>query len=114
MSPRKDPLSLREESIIQDFRKTFHIESQNKKRFFRKLLNSQKSLTIGSKPMCIHYAFSSMIPQAPNKKSHKKKKKDRKGHSLEVQGLGFQAFTAEGSGSIPGQGTKIPPKRKKP
>ena len=68
-SPRRDPLSLREESIIQRFQEDFpHRESEQKERFFRKLLNSQKSLTIGSKPMCIHYAFSSMIPQAPKKK----------------------------------------------
>ena len=30
------------------------------------------------------------------------------GNSLVVQWLGFRAFTAEGLGSIPGQGTKIP------
>ena len=30
------------------------------------------------------------------------------GNSLEVQWLGLLAFTAEGPGSIPGQGTKIP------
>ena len=30
------------------------------------------------------------------------------GNSLAVQWLGFRAFTAEGPGSIPGQGTKIP------
>ena len=31
------------------------------------------------------------------------------GNSLGVQWLGFQASTAGGTGSIPGQGTKIPP-----
>ena len=30
------------------------------------------------------------------------------GNSLVVQWLGLLAFTAEGTGSIPGQGTKIP------
>ena len=30
------------------------------------------------------------------------------GNSLPVQWLGFRAFTAEGAGSIPGRGTKIP------
>ena len=30
------------------------------------------------------------------------------GTSLAVQGLGFSAFTAEGAGSVPGCGTKIP------
>ena len=30
------------------------------------------------------------------------------GNSLAVQWLGLRAFTAEGLGSIPGQGTKIP------
>ena len=35
------------------------------------------------------------------------------GNSLAVQWLGFRAFTAEGAVSIPGQGTKIPPKKKK-
>ena len=30
------------------------------------------------------------------------------GNSLEVQWLVLRAFTAEGPGSIPGQGTKIP------
>ena len=30
------------------------------------------------------------------------------GNSLAVQRLGFHAFTAEGRGSVPGQGTKIP------
>ena len=30
------------------------------------------------------------------------------GNSLEVQWLGLVAFTAEGPGSIPGQGTKVP------
>ena len=33
---------------------------------------------------------------------------DNLGNSLVVQWLGLRAFTAEGSGSIPGQGTKIP------
>ena len=31
------------------------------------------------------------------------------GNSLAVQWLGLGAFTAEGAGSIPGRGTKIPP-----
>ena len=31
-----------------------------------------------------------------------------KGNSLAVQWLGLRTFTAEGTGSIPGQGTKIP------
>ena len=34
------------------------------------------------------------------------------GNSLEVQWLGLQALTAEGPGSIPGQGTKIPQSHK--
>ena len=34
--------------------------------------------------------------------------KTQKGTSLVVQWLGPGAFTAEGSGSIPGRGTKIP------
>ena len=34
--------------------------------------------------------------------------KRRKGISLVVQWLGFCASTAEGTSSIPGQGTKIP------
>ena len=33
---------------------------------------------------------------------------DSQGNSLVVQWLGLCAFTAEGPGSIPGQGTKIP------
>ena len=33
------------------------------------------------------------------------------GNSLEVQGLGLQAFSAEGAGSIPSQGTKVPTSR---
>ena len=36
------------------------------------------------------------------------KKLGQGGNSLEVQWLGLHAFTAEGLGSIPGQGTKIP------
>ena len=35
-------------------------------------------------------------------------KREIKGNSLVVQWLGLHAFTAEGLGSIPGQGTKIP------
>ena len=43
---------------------------------------------------------------------------EREGTSLAVQWLGLRAFTAGGTGSIPGQGTKIPhamvrPKKKK-
>jgi len=30
------------------------------------------------------------------------------GNSLAIQWLGFHALTAEGQGSIPGRGTKIP------
>ena len=30
------------------------------------------------------------------------------GYSLAVQWLGFRAFTAEGLGSVPGRGTKMP------
>ena len=46
-------------------------------------------------------------------------KKTTQGNSLAVQWLGLPAFTAEGAGSIPGQGTKVPaslagqPKKKK-
>ena len=44
-------------------------------------------------------------------------KKNSLGNSLAVQGLGLHTFTAEGLGSIPGQGTKIlqavPGKKKK-
>ena len=36
-----------------------------------------------------------------------KKKKQYGGNSLAVQWLGYFAFTAKGTGSIPGQGTKI-------
>ena len=36
------------------------------------------------------------------------KKKIKKGNSLVVQWLRLHAFTAEGPGSIPGQGTRIP------
>ena len=35
-------------------------------------------------------------------------KEERGGSSLMVQWLGIRVFTAEGPGSIPGQGTKIP------
>ena len=112
---RRIPCHSGRSQLFRDSRKTFHIESQNKKRGFSgSFLILIKVELLTSKPMCIHYAFISMIPQAPNKKKLKKKKKDRKGHSLEVQWLGFQAFTVEGSGLIPGQGTKIPLKRKKP
>ena len=37
-----------------------------------------------------------------------KKKKKKKGNSLAVQWLGLHAFTAKGTGSVPGWGTKIP------
>ena len=36
-----------------------------------------------------------------------------RGNSLPVQWLGLRASTAEGTDSTPGQGTKIPPKKKK-
>ena len=36
-----------------------------------------------------------------------KKKKDKPGNFLAVQWLRLCAFTAEGTGSIPGQGTKL-------
>ena len=36
------------------------------------------------------------------------KKQQQSENSLAVQWLGHGAFTAEGAGSIPGQGTKIP------
>ena len=34
------------------------------------------------------------------------------GNTLAVQWLGLQAFTAEGAGTIPGWGTKIPQARR--
>ena len=39
------------------------------------------------------------------------KKKTFTGNSLTVQWLGLYTFTAEGSGSVPGRGTKIPASR---
>ena len=41
-------------------------------------------------------------------RGQKNKKQIIWGNSLVVQWLGFCAFTAEGPGSIPGRGTKIP------
>ena len=47
-------------------------------------------------------------PNTAKNKLKKKKKKGLKGNSLVVQWLGCHAFTAEGPGSIPDRGTKIP------
>ena len=45
-----------------------------------------------------------MISSAKTRMSEK----EQRGNSLVVQWLGLSTFTAEGLGSIPGQGTKIP------
>ena len=48
------------------------------------------------------------MQQGRPKAAKNKLKKKIRGNSLAVQWLGLGAFTAEGPGSIPGWGTKIP------
>ena len=80
--------------------------NQNQFQVNRNLI--EKSQPPTNEENVIFFKILSNFLSIEDKRQNSKHRSNRRGNSLAVQCLGLCAFTAEGAGSIPGWGTKIP------